>query len=151
MLEKKYLKEGLGKLQDSKAKKIYTDKHEQPYIFPPCPFAINKKVEEELDRLRQLGVIRHVQFSHWVPSRVPVMKLDGRVRICGDYKITINQAAKIEKYTIPRTHSLIHQARSFLQIPLEKDSCRYAMINTTDIFPFGVSSAPFIIVSGRTA
>ena len=37
---------------------------------------------------------------------VPIVKSDGRVRICGDYKITVykitvNRAAKLDKYPIP--------------------------------------------------
>ena len=90
-------KEGLGELRDAKAK-IYVDKEERPQFFPPrqVPFAIRQKVEEELDRLQSLGVIRPVQFSDWAAPIVPVMKKDGRVRICGDYKITINRAAEVE-------------------------------------------------------
>ena len=37
---------------------------------------------------------------------VPVMKSDGRVRICGDYKVTVNRAAKLDKYPIPRIEEL---------------------------------------------
>ena len=37
---------------------------------------------------------------------VPVMKKDGRVRICGDYKVTVNRAAKLDKYPIPRIDEL---------------------------------------------
>lgn len=32
---------------------------------------------------------------------VPVVKSDGNVRICGSYKVTINRAAKVDKYPIP--------------------------------------------------
>ena len=37
---------------------------------------------------------------------MPVKKSDGRIRICGDYKITVNRAAKLEKYPIPRIEEL---------------------------------------------
>ena len=156
-------KEGLGELRDAKAK-IYVDKEERPQFFPPrqVPFAIRQKVEEELDRLQSLGVIRPVQFSDWAAPIVPVMKKDGRVRICGDYKITIDRAAKVEEYPIPRIEELfaslvggksftkLDLSHAYLQIPLEKDSCRYVTINThKGLFeyqrlPFGVSSAPSI-------
>lgn len=64
------------------------------------------KVEKELERLQQLGVIESIQFSNWAAPIVPVLKEDGTVRICGDYKLTINQAAKVETYPIPRVEDL---------------------------------------------
>lgn len=33
---------------------------------------------------------------------VPVMKADGTIRICGDYKVMVNQAIKLDKYPLPR-------------------------------------------------
>ena len=32
---------------------------------------------------------------------VPVMKQDGRVRVCGDYKLTVNKVSKLDAYPIP--------------------------------------------------
>ena len=60
-------------------------------------------MEEELERLQALGVVRPVQFSDWAAPVVPVMKSDGRIRLCGD---TVNRAAKLEKYPIPRIEEL---------------------------------------------
>ena len=31
----------------------------------------------------------------------PVEKSDGSIRICGDYKVTVNREAKLDKYPIP--------------------------------------------------
>ena len=82
----------------------------------PVPFAIHKKVEQELDRLQALGVIRSVQFSDWAGPIVPVMKSDGKVRICRDYNVTINRAAKVEWYPIPHIEELF---ASLLPLPLQ--------------------------------
>ena len=86
--------EGLGELRDMAAK-IHVDKDAHPLFHKAqqVPFAVRKKVKEELDRLQSLGVIQPTQFSDWAAPIVPVMKSDGRVRICGDYKVTISQAA----------------------------------------------------------
>lgn len=33
---------------------------------------------------------------------VPVVKSDGGVHICGDYKVTVNRVAKVGTYSLPR-------------------------------------------------
>ena len=156
-------REDLGELRGVKAK-IYIDKDERPRYYPArqVPFAIREKVEEELERLQALGVIRPVQFSDWAAPVVPVMKSDGRIRLCGDYKITVNRASKLEKYPIPRIEELfallaagksftkLDLSHAYLQIPLDEESCHFVTINThKGLFeykrvPFGVASAPSI-------
>ena len=119
-------------------------------------------MEKELERLQALGVIQPVRFSDWAAPIVPILKKDGRVRICGDYKVTINKAAKLDKYPIPRieelftslaggkTFSKLDLLHAYLQVVLDKSSRRYVTINThKGLFeyqrlPFGVASAPSI-------
>ena len=154
-------REGLGELRGVEAK-IYIDKDERPRYYPArqVPFAIREKVEEELERLQALGVIWPVQFSDWAAPVVPVMKSDGRIRLCGDYKITVNRAAKLEKYPIPRIEELFASLaagksftkldHAYLQIRLDEESCHFVTINThKGLFEykrltFGVASAPSI-------
>ena len=84
-------KEELGTVQGEKAKL-----HTNPQIHPkfckprPVPFSLRKKVEEELERLEKEGIIRKHQFAEWAAPIVPILKDDGTVRICGDYKVTAN-------------------------------------------------------------
>ena len=54
----------------------------------------------ETDRLAKAGIIKPVEFSDWAAPIVPVLKPDGSVRICGDYKVTINHVAIVEKYRL---------------------------------------------------
>ena len=70
------------------------------------PFALREKVEKELERLQKQGVIEPVQFASWAAPIVPVEKTDGTIRICGDYKVTVNRAAELDKYPIPRIDDL---------------------------------------------
>ena len=37
---------------------------------------------------------------------VPVLKTNGTVRICGDYKTTINQHLKIDHCTMPKAEDI---------------------------------------------
>ncbi|BHF84810.1 hypothetical protein SprV_0902796200 [Sparganum proliferum] len=70
------------------------------------PYAVAPKVEEELDRLQKADIIEPVQYSEWAAPIVPVLKSDGSLRICGDYKLTINSATKLNPYPLPRIEDL---------------------------------------------
>ena len=54
------------------------------------PFAIRSKVEAELDELERQGIISPVPNSEWATPVVPVVKQSGGIRLCGDFKVTIN-------------------------------------------------------------
>ena len=153
-------KEGLGELRGVAAK-IHVSKDARPEFRKAnrVPFAICEKVEKELDRLLALGVIEPLEFSDWAAPIVPVLKGDGCIRICGDYKVTVNQAAKLDKYPIPRIEELfaslaggnkLDLSHAYLQIPLAPESQKYVTVNThKGLFkykrlPFGVASAPSI-------
>ena len=64
--------------------------------------ALKEKVEWELEKLQSMGIISPVQFSRWAAPIVPVVKQSGEVRICRDYKITVNRAASADSYPLPR-------------------------------------------------
>jgi len=78
------------------------DPKAQPRVYRP----LKGKVENELDHLEKEGVIEKIQSSNWAAPTVPVVKQDDSVRICGDYKLTINQAAKTESYPLPRIEDI---------------------------------------------
>ena len=158
-------KEELGQLRGTTAK-IYTIPEAQPKFYRPrpVPYTLRKKVEQELERLQQQGVIEPVQFSNWAAPIVPVLKPDHSVRICGDYKLTVNQAAKTDTYPLPRIEDLfaslsggtvftkLDMAHAYQQISLDDSSKELAIvtINTHkglfryNRLPFGIASAPSI-------
>ncbi|XP_064389221.1 uncharacterized protein K02A2.6-like [Halichondria panicea] len=70
------------------------------------PYALREKVENELNRLEANGIIEPVKFSNWAAPVVPVLKPDGSIRICGDYKQTVNKAAKLDPYPLPKIENL---------------------------------------------
>jgi len=63
-------------------------------------------VEQEIDCQVEEGILEPVQFSQWARPVVPVMKKDGSVRLCGNYKTTVNQAARTDKYPLPRIEDM---------------------------------------------
>ena len=54
----------------------------------PIPYALRSRVEAELTRLEENGVIEAVAHSDWAAPIVPVVKRDGAIRICGDFKVS---------------------------------------------------------------
>ena len=80
----------------------------QPKFFKAraVPYILKEKIENELDCLLSQSVIEPVQFSKWAAPIVPVVKGDGTVHICGDYKLTVNQASTVDSYPLPRINDL---------------------------------------------
>ena len=58
-------------------------------------------VEEELDRLEKLRVLENIDHADCAAPIVVVPKKDGHVRICGDYKVTVNQELDVNQYPLP--------------------------------------------------
>ena len=52
------------------------------------------------------GVIRKAERLKWASPIVVVPKADKSVKICGDYKVTINQSPEDEQYPLPTTQDL---------------------------------------------
>ncbi|XP_054723056.1 uncharacterized protein K02A2.6-like [Uloborus diversus] len=93
---------------------------------------------------------------------VPVLKQDGRIRICGDFKLTTNKITELEQYPLPNIEDLFAQLSggtlfskldlrdAYCQLQLDEDSKNLVVINTQKgLFrytrlPFGVASAPAV-------
>ena len=114
-------KEELGHIKGAPVT-LHTDPSQQPRFFKarPVPYALRTKIETELSRLQGQGVIEPVSFSEWAAPIVPVVKGDGTIRICGDYKLTVNAVAQTDSYPLPRIEdifaSLSMQRKSFHQV-----------------------------------
>ncbi|XP_062372040.1 uncharacterized protein K02A2.6-like [Sardina pilchardus] len=165
MLERhsEVFKEGLGQLKGVTAK-INVDREAQPRFCKPrpVPYAVKPLVEREIQRLQDNKIIEPVQFAEWAAPIVPVRKPDGSIRICGDYKLTVNRASRVDQYPIPRVEDLFAQlnggqhftkldmSHAYQQVVLEEESRKYVTINThKGLFeytrlPFGVASSPAI-------
>ena len=70
------------------------------------PYALKEAIKKELERLKAMWVIEKVNYRKWASSIVPVPKPDGSVRLCGDYKVTINPLIEVEKHPIPKVERL---------------------------------------------
>ncbi|KAK8773502.1 hypothetical protein V5799_011964, partial [Amblyomma americanum] len=87
----------------------------------PVPFALRTSVEKELDKLEQQGVIEPTQHSQWATPLVVVRKKNGTIRLCGDYRSTVNLATKASSYPLPtpeEVFSILRGARVFSTLDL---------------------------------
>ena len=71
------------------------------------PHALREQVEEARFNLVRSGFMELVRHSESAAPIVPVLNADGSLRICGDYKMTINQVAKADSYPLPRINDLL--------------------------------------------
>ena len=108
----------LGLLRDVKVSLQISPDTQPSYHRPrPVPYALRSRVEAELTRLEEDGVIEAVAHSDWAAPIVTVITRDGAIRICGDFKVTINQVAKQDMYPLPKVDDLLStlaRGRSFL-------------------------------------
>ena len=128
----------------------------------PVPFALQSAVERELDRLEGEGILERVTYSQWAAPIVPVPKPEGAIRICGDYKVTINHQLEVDQYPLPKPDTIfstlsegkwfskIDLTHAYQQLKLSSSSRDFVTINTHrglyryTRLPFGVASAPAI-------
>jgi hypothetical protein len=64
------------------------------------------KVDEELERLQREGILRPVECSEWAATILVVRKGDDSIRICGDYKVSINSYLDANTYPMPNPQDL---------------------------------------------
>ena len=145
--------------------KIFVDPSVPPRFCKArsVPYAMKPLVEAELEKLVDQGILTPVQHADWAAPIVPIMKADRKsVRICGDFKQTVNKASTLDKYSIPKIDDLfaslaggqkftkLDMSQACQQLCLDDDSKKYVVINTSkglfcyNRLPFGISSAPGI-------
>lgn len=70
------------------------------------PYALRDKMTEALDELVAQDVLTPVKTAEWATPVVPVRKKDGSLRICGDFRMTLNAATAMEQYPLPRVDGI---------------------------------------------
>lgn len=127
----------------------------------PVPHALRDRVEAELERLVEQGVLEPVTHSDWATPIVPVIQRDS-IRICADYSQTVNQQIVVPHYPIPRIEELFANLqggqifakldirKAYLSIPIDDSTQELLTVNThrglyrPKRLMFGVSAAPAI-------
>ena len=135
-----------------------------PKFFKPRPiaFAYMDAVKEEIQRNVDAGILEQVNTSAWAAPIVPIRKPTGKMRICGDFKVTINPQMLVDQYPIPSIDELLTRLNNgekftkldlsdaYLQVELDQESKELVVINTPmglyryNRMPFGIANAPAI-------
>ncbi|RWS21805.1 uncharacterized protein B4U80_01249, partial [Leptotrombidium deliense] len=129
----------------------------------PVPFALRKKVEESIQSLVKKGILEPVRSSKWASAIVSVLKPDGSIRICGDYKSTVNPHLRTDIHPMPTFNdvreklggnacfSKIDLEHAYQQFRLADEKSKELTTINTHIglfrytrLPFGVSAAAAI-------
>jgi len=126
------------------------------------PLAIKPIVETEIEKMVEVGFWEKVSESDWATPLVPVMKADGGVRLCGDYKVTVNPQLEVAQHPLPTNEELfsklgnssvfskLDMCHAFQQLELDEASREVCTVNTSrglfrvNRLPYGVASSPAI-------
>ncbi|UYV84041.1 K02A2.6-like [Cordylochernes scorpioides] len=103
-----------------------------------------------------------VEFTRFATPIVPVLKRDGSIRICGDYRSTVNTIVESDTFPVPaaadlqvnlaggKVFSKLDLKDAYQQLVVDEETAELLAINThkglfkVNRLPFGVSCAPGI-------
>ena len=143
--------------------KIYMKDNVQPKFIKArqVPEAHKVLVNEAIDELIKKDIIEPVKFSEWASPIVPVLKKNGKMRICTDFK-DLNSKMNVEKYPLPRLEEMLSvvsdnklfskldMSNAYLQMAVDPEDQKFLVISTEKgLFKFkrlayGLASAPGI-------
>ncbi|XP_070614630.1 FK506-binding protein 15 isoform X1 [Erythrolamprus reginae] len=129
------------------------------------PLPLLPKLDLQLDKLISQGILVPVEQGPWETPIVTPLKPDGSLRVCADYKSTLNKALQHHPYPIPVVQQLLHSlgegkrfakidlAQAYQQLPVDEQTANAQTIVThrgafkCTRLQFGVSIAPGIFQS----
>lgn len=63
-------------------------------------------LDKELDELSRVGVLEKIETSEWATPIVPILRADVCIRICGDYKATVNSKLIVDEHPLPTINEI---------------------------------------------
>ncbi len=118
---------GLGRLEGDYCIRLKADA--MPYALTTprrVPFPLENKIKEELERMEQMGVISRIERpTEWCAGMVPVVKPNGKIRICVDLT-KLNEAVCRERHILPSVEQSLAQLNgATIFTKLDAQSGRY--------------------------
>ncbi|XP_054260272.1 uncharacterized protein K02A2.6-like [Macrosteles quadrilineatus] len=162
-LKQKYVsvfRGGPGEIKDVEARIVLKENYIPKFCkYRPVPYALRTSVEQEIDRMISEGIAYPVTSSQWATPIVVIQKKQG-VRLCGDFKVTLNQVIQSEHYPLPQPEdifaslagckcfSVLDLEAAYLQLAVAEESQELLTLATHKglvrlrRLPYGLSSAP---------
>ncbi|KAL5267338.1 hypothetical protein ACHWQZ_G004399 [Mnemiopsis leidyi] len=163
MQQSKVFETGVGEVVGYEAQLQLKDDHKPVFRKArTVPYALKEKIEETLDKMVEDKILTPVEHSQFASPIVPVLKPDSTVRICGDYKSTLNPQLEAKQYPLPCVDECFHPMRggqqfskldirqAYNHLPLREEDKKLTTINTPkglyvwNRLPYGISSATAI-------
>ena len=129
-------------------------------------YAYRPLVKTELERLVQQGVLTPVDVAEFTTTLLVVVpKPNDRVRVCGDFKVSVNSHLNVQQYPMQTCDEMFQQlsggqcftkldlADVYLQLEIDEESRSYLVFTThkglyrVNRLAFGLSCAPAIFQS----
>ena len=134
----------------------------KPIFLKPrqVPFALREELGLAIENGIAKGVWEIVPFNEYGTPVVPVRKSTGKIRVSGDYSITVNPQLEKHRHLIPLPEDLIQKlsggygftkvdlANAYNQVKLSSESQKKLALSThkgvllQKRLPFGITSAP---------
>lgn len=163
---KEVFEENLGKISQVKAKLILKKDAKPVYKKArPVPYALQEAVEKELQKWEEEGVAERVEYAEWASPLVVVPKPGGKVRLCGDYKGTVNPQLEVPQHPMPNLEDILTSlagtqsfckldlSTAYLQMELDEQSQELTILNTPrglikmKRLPYGIAASPALFQS----
>ncbi|UYV78697.1 K02A2.6-like [Cordylochernes scorpioides] len=106
------------------------------------PFALKQLVENEIDKLVDLNILSPIGKSECASPLVCVAKPNGQIRLCADFKKSLNPYLEDVKYPIPNIDSVLCNfqgkklftkldlSKAYHQIEMDDISKKYLVVST---------------------
>ncbi|XP_018406088.1 PREDICTED: uncharacterized protein K02A2.6-like, partial [Cyphomyrmex costatus] len=76
------------------------------------PLALRDEYAKEIEAKLASGFYERVEFSEWASTTHIVTKKNGKIRITGNYKPTLNQCIVIDEHPIPKPEHLFNKMKN---------------------------------------
>ena len=82
---------------------------QHPRRFAP---EVTEKIKKEIERLLRSKFIKTTRYVEWLANIVPVIKKNGTLRVCIEFR-DLNQATPKDEYSMPVAEMLVDSAAGF--------------------------------------
>ncbi|XP_064098259.1 uncharacterized protein K02A2.6-like [Macrobrachium nipponense] len=160
---KEVFEDRVGTVKNAQAVLVLKENATPRFSAPrPVPYALKIAVETEIRRLEREGSWGKVDYSDWSTPLVPIVKDNGQVRLCGDYKVTLNPQLQVAQHPLPNpkdmfatlsgcsVFSKIDFRHAFQQLSMDENFQKLSTVNThlglyrPKRLPYSVASSPAI-------